>query len=219
MKKEITYPCLLTAFSCIIMTLVDSVWQPGYFLKSAIKILFFLILPVVLFFRNRRCIRKPAQMALLTGGVLAITTLTVILGAYYLLGPWLDLSGVPAALESSAGVTKENFLFVGTYIALCNSFLEEFFFRRFAYLELRKTASATFANIFSAAAFSIYHVGMLITMIQPLLFVLAIAALFLCGLLFNYLDSRQDQIWVSWLVHMAANIGINLVGMHLLGII
>ena len=201
------------------MTLVDSVLQPGYFLKSAIKLIFFLVLPLLLL-RHRnslRCFLQADRHAMLTGGVLGLVTFGVIIGAYALLGSLMDLSAVPASLEKSAGVTKDNFLFVGTYIALCNSFLEEFFFRCFAFLQLREFTSRRFANCFSAAAFALYHVGMLITMIPPLLFALALVALFACGMLFNALDARRERIWASWLVHMGANLAINAVGMHLLG--
>ena len=82
---------------------------------------------------------------------------------------------------------------------------------------LLKTASKPFAYLFSAAAFAIYHAGMLIGMIGPGLFVLALAALFGCGLLFDLLDAYRKRIWVSWLVHMGANLAINAVGMKLLG--
>ena len=44
-------------------------------------------------------------------------------------------------------------------------------------------------------------------------------ALFLCGILFNLLDARQERIWPSWLVHMGANLAINAIGMHLLGML
>ena len=51
----------------------------------------------------------------------------------------------------------------------------------------------------------------------PLLFVLMLAALFGCGLFFDLLDTKRELIWVSWLVHLFANLAINTIGMKLLG--
>ena len=220
MKKTATYISLITAIGCIVMALTDSILQPGYLIKSAVKMVFFLGLPLlaarVLRFSVREAFR-PHPKALRTGALLGLATFGVILLAYGLLHPYIDLSAVPTALEQGAGVTKDNFLFVGTYIALCNSLLEEFFFRCFAFLGLSKSGSKPYAYLFSAGAFAVYHAGMLISMIPPILFLLALFALFLCGLLFDYFNARQERIWVSWLVHMGANLAINAVGMHLLG--
>lgn len=222
MKKNAFYICLSVAASCAVMAVVDSVLQPGYAVKSAIKIVLFLTLPLLLSAKQRLPIGKvfsPHPKALLTGGILGAATFGILLLAYSLLHSYIDLSAVPAALEKSAGVTGENFLFVGTYIALCNSLLEEFFFRCFTFLQLVQTTSKRFAYLFSAAAFSVYHAGMLIGMIGPGLFLLALAALFLCGLMFNYLSSRHCTVWVSWMLHMGANLAINTIGMHLLGML
>ena len=46
-----------------------------------------------------------------------------IIGAYFLLGKYFDLSGITSSLDE-IGVTKNNFVFVAFYIAVCNSFLD-----------------------------------------------------------------------------------------------
>lgn len=221
LKKDTVYICIATAVCCLAMAAVDGILQPGYVVKSGIKILLFLLVPLVFSavckLSIAKCLR-PDKQAILVGSGLGLATFLIILVAYWLLHSYIDLSAVPESLEKSAGVTKSNFLYVSTYIALCNSLLEEFFFRGFVFLGLLKTASKPFAHIFSAAAFAIYHAGMLFTMVPPVLFVLALAALFLCGLLFNYLNAYRQRIWVSWLVHMGANLAINSIGMLLLGV-
>ncbi len=219
MHRSRLWICGSALVCCLAMALVDGVLQPGYFIKSAIKILLFLLVPILLASTANVSLKaffRPDKASLLTGGILGLVTFGVILGAYAILGDLLDLSAVPAALEAGAGVTKDNFLFVGTYIALCNSLLEEFFFRGFLFTGLKRNGSAVFAYVFSAAAFALYHGGMLIAMVPPVLFLLALAALFFCGLLFDYLDSRKETLYISWLLHMGANLAINAVGMLLL---
>ena len=220
MKKMLL--CFIVVLGCVAMTLVDGIIQPGYFIKSTVKLVFFLAIPLLFSKKLKLSFSgafRPKRQSIIIGSVLGVAAFCVILGAYRLLHPHLDLSGVVHALESTAGVTKDNFLFVGTYIALCNSLLEEFFFRYFAFLGLERNGNKLFAYIFSAAAFAIYHAGMLITMVAPLLFALALVALFACGLLLNYLNGCSQTIWVSWLLHMGANLAINTVGMILLGIL
>lgn len=222
MKKSATYICLLGFLCCLTMILVDGVLQPGYTAKSAVKVFLFLLLPLLFSLWQKLKLTdafRPDRKALLFSLLLGIATFAIVMAAYALLHPYIDLSSVPAALEQSAGVTKDNFLFVGTYIALCNSLLEEFFFRCFLFLGLMKNAPKPFAYLFSAAAFAVYHAGMLAGMIGPALFLLALVALFLCGLLFNYFNARHNTIFVSWLIHMGANFAINTVGMHLLGML
>jgi hypothetical protein len=52
MKKE-TKIILIITLGCIVMALTDGFWQPGYALKSAVKIFFFLGVPLIALRRNR----------------------------------------------------------------------------------------------------------------------------------------------------------------------
>lgn len=216
---SILWICIAVTVCSLLMALVDGIWQPQYMIKSAVKACLFLLIPLLLAFPmqlNLGDAFRPDKWALITGLCLGGATFGILLGAYALLGQCLDLSAVPAALAQNGGINKDNFLFVSLYIAFCNSVLEEFFFRNFAFLGLWKTHGKWLAFLFSAGAFAVYHAGMLITMIPFGLFLLTLFALFGCGLLFNALDCKTKRIWVSWFVHIGANLAINLIGMQLL---
>ncbi len=208
--------------SCILMAVADGVLNLPYATKSAVKIVLFFILPViylkVIKIRFSQYI-KPKRRSVIWGLILGAATFAVILGGYAILCPFLDLSAVPKSLAGSEGITKDNFIYVSVYISFCNSLLEEFFFRCFAFLILREFTSVKFAMLFSSAAFALYHVAIMSGWFAPWLFILIVAALFLCGLLFNIFDTKGERIWVSWLVHLFANLAINAIGMILLGII
>ena len=96
---------------------------------------------------------------------------------------------------------------------------KEFFFRGFAFLRLKGSAPRIFAYIFSAAAFSLYHVAMMIGWFSPILFALVMLGLFVGGLIFNALNDKFGNIYPSWLTHMAANFAINTIGFILFGVI
>lgn len=52
-----------------------------------------------------------------------------------------------------------------------------------------------------------------------LLLGIVLVALFVGGLIFNYFNEKENNIYVSWLIHMFANFAINTIGFILLGII
>ena len=126
---------------------------------------------------------------------------------------------ITSALTGDIGVNKENFVFVAIYISFVNSLLEEFFFRGFAFLSLTKLVSKKYSYIFSAGVFAIYHIAMMTGWFSVAVFALALAGLFVGGIIFNFLNDRSGNIYTSWLVHMFANFAINLIGFHLFGII
>ena len=219
--KKGTVPLVVTAlFCCAAMALVDGVIRPGYAVKSAIKIALFLLLPFLLsrFDRDLRIRelfsfrRKGFGLALGLG----IAVYGVILGAYFLLAPVFDFSPIAALLSENAGVDRGNFLFVSLYISFVNSLLEEFFFRGFLFLNLRRKTGRLAAYLFSAVLFAAYHAAMMIGWFSPALYVLAMAGLTAGGAIFNALNERQGTVYTSWLVHMFANFAINTVGFILL---
>ena len=105
------------------------------------------------------------------------------------------------------------------YISFINSLLEEFFFRGFAFLSLKRLTGRGFAYVFSSLSFALYHVAMMIGWFSLPLFMLMLAGLFVGGMIFNYLNEKCENVYTSWLVHMFANLGINTVGFILFGII
>ena len=242
--------CIVVILCCGLLALVDGYWKPAYGVKAGIKVLLFLVVPLVCTWwlgrkkeEDRQVLQQkenvaetehrvatvslkefltvfqPDRKALTLGLGLGAGTMAVILGGYALLAPYLDLSAIPAAMASNGGITADNFLYVGSWIALCNSLMEEIFFRGFAFLQLCRVSSRKFAYVISGAAFSLYHAAIVDGWVSPILFLLMLAALFACGLFFDWLDEKRGRIWVSWLMHMCANVAINLIGMRLLGMI
>lgn len=213
----------IAILGCILMALVEILITPSYSVKSLIKIFIFLILPLVICMKNKSISFKSLftgnKKSIIFALILGIGVYIFILGAYFVLGPYFDFSMVTTSLENNLGINKENFLFIALYITVINSLLEEFFFRGFSFLSLKQVSSRKFAYIFSAIAFAIYHVAIMNNWFTLPLFILLIVSLFIAGLLFNYLNERFNNIYVSWIVHMSANLAINTVGFILFGII
>ena len=159
----------------------------------------------------------PDRKSLKTAGILALAIFLFLSVTYMLLAPWLDLSAIPEKLRY-IDITAANFPLVAVYITLCNSLLEEIFFRGFAFLTLRNYTSEKFAYLFSALTFALYHVSILDGWFLPSWFGLFIIGLAVGGMIFNFLD-RKGSLWCGWLVHMAADAAIMLIGMRMFGIL
>lgn len=207
------------------VTFIDAVVQPPYFSKIPIKILFFLALPMLFFvihrdewseFKALFCFRKKGlPVSLLLGFVV----FGVILGGYFAARGFIDFSGVTSSLTSGMGITADNFIWVAIYISIMNSFLEEFFFRGFGFITLKKFVNIKFAYLFSPVLFAVYHVGMLVGMFHPAVLALLMLGLIIGGLIFNMLNDKLGNIYPTWFVHMAANFAINTIGFILFDII
>ena len=208
---------LIVLVGCLIMAVVDAVIKPNYLIKSFIKVLLFSIMPI-LYSRYYRDLdlkslfkindNKEVVIALLSG----LAIFSFILGSYFLLGRFFDFSNIVSSLSENIGVKSSNFIFVVIYISFANSLLEEFFFRGFAFLKLKEVTSRKFSYIFSALAFSLYHLAMMIGWFDIVLFTLTMLGLFVGGLIFNYFNEKYKNIYVTWLIHMFANFAINYIG-------
>lgn len=221
-KKAILMIALIVVF-CVLMAVIDGILKADYFIKSIIKLVLFLVLPALYSLCDKDIRIKelfiPEKSGLKLAIILCILVYVIILGGYFLLKDVFDFSSITTSLTNNIGVTGNNFIFVSLYISFVNSLLEEFFFRGFAFLTLKKITSRKFAYLFSATVFAVYHIAMMIGWFGFDLFLIIMAGLFVGGLIFNYLNERSSTVYPSWLVHMFANFAINTIGFILFGII
>lgn len=135
--KKLHIP-ILVIIACIVMGIVDAVIQPGYAIKSAIKIIMFLLIPIVygLFLKefNIKNLMKPDKKGLCITLCLGFVIYGVVLGAYWIFKDVFDFSALKGSLNETTGVNKSNFIWVAIYISFVNSLLEEFFFRGFSFI-------------------------------------------------------------------------------------
>lgn len=222
-KTTATGIIALLTVSCLIMFYVENS-SSRYIVKSLWKIGAFALLPLIYscFDRNvtikdffKIVLKKQIIISLLLGAAVY----AFIFCGYLAFEGFIDLDNIADLLSENVDINRDNFTFVALYISFINSLLEEFFFRGFGFLSLKKVLHPIFAYIISALAFSLYHVAILTEWFNPWLFILIILGLFISGLFFNWLDEKSNNIYNSWLVHMFANFSINTVGFIMFGII
>lgn len=222
--KKISIMSSVFLFS-IAVTLIDAFIHPNYFVKIPIKIVFFLALPMLFFVKNKEVFADFKKLfvfrksGILKALLLGVGVYAVIVGGFLLTRNIIDYSNVTSNLTDGMGITAGNFVYVSLYISLMNSFLEEFFFRGFGFITLKKYTSRKVAYIFSSVLFAIYHVGMLVGMFEFWALLLMLFGLIIGGCIFNFLNELNDNVYPSWFVHMFANFAINTVGFILFGIL
>lgn len=221
-KKAILMVTLIVVF-CVLMAIIDGILKADYFIKSIIKLVLFLILPALYSLCDKdikiKEVFTPEKKGLKLAIVLCALVYVIILGGYFLLKDVFDFSSITTSLTNNIGVTGKNFIFVSLYISFVNSLLEEFFFRGFAFITLKRITGRKFAYLFSATVFAVYHIAMMIGWFSIDVFIIIMVGLFAGGLIFNYLNERSSTVYPSWLVHMFANFAINTIGFILFGII
>ena len=197
---------------CVVMAFIETVIEPAYFVKSAAKAVIFLALPLVIagaagirlwdgpLGMDRKSIASLLALGLVIYGV--------ILGGYALTRNIFDYTSLVRALSADQKVDGGSFVWVALYISFCNSFLEEFFFRLVAFLELSKHTAKGTAYAFSSVLFAVYHMAMIGTSFPPLLLALCLIGLAVGGLIFDYVDDRKGTIYNSWVIHMFADFAI-----------
>ncbi len=214
--RQKVYIVTITAFACVCMGVVDAVIQPGYAIKSVIKIAMFLLLPFIysLFDKEYKITKvlKPDKKGFKLALLMGVAIYTVIISAYFLFRNIFDFSSLTSSLTSTTGVNKQNFIFVALYISFVNSLLEEFFFRGFSFLTLKEVSNRKFAYIFSSLMFALYHIAMMIGWFSIWVIMLSLVGLFVGGVIFNYFNEKYNNIYLSWLIHMFSNFATNTIG-------
>jgi membrane protease YdiL (CAAX protease family) len=221
-KLPVALPYMIAlAVCCLTMSAIELIFTPTYFVKAAIKLALFVAIPMslILVRKETSMLRffKPNRKTLLPMLLFGVIMYAFILGAYFLLGKYFDLSNITSSLDE-IGVTKQNFIFVALYIAVCNSFLEEFIFRGFGFIGLSDKIGEKWACVYSAICFALYHITMMIGWYSFGLTTLIIFALFVGGVILNLLDVKCKTVYPAWIVHIFANLAINTIGMILFGV-
>ena len=211
-KQIIGLLLALSAIAAVLM--VEQFIKPGYALKSAAKLACFggAIIAYSLVSGGRIteviCLRRLKKNV----RPLLLAVLFCFFGmglAFLLFRSQLDLKNIRDNLMAKENLTRENCLFVFTYIIIVNSFLEEAFFRGFI---AQLLANRRLSVLLSALLFALYHIGIVSGWFNPLIFIICIAGLALVGLFLQWLAGHFGSIAASWIAHGSANIAINIIG-------
>ncbi|MBN2876598.1 MAG: CPBP family intramembrane metalloprotease [Bacilli bacterium] len=216
-KKHQILWIIYSILALIVLYYEDHTLQPGYWIKSLIKLILLGFLPLFFLIKDGFRIQSLFKFKQVKWSftIFCISIIFAILAGYFILNALTSLSNIPALLNQQVQVNLSNFLWVSLYIILINSALEEFFFRLLL-VKIFTFKNIIFPHLISALLFALYHVAIINQWFEAWLFILIVIGLTLVGLFFSFLNKGKNGITHSYLIHLSANIGINLVGLILM---
>ena len=210
-KKSILMITLIVVI-CIAMAIIETLIEPAYFVKSVLKIVFFLFLPLVFMklqkqrvFADTFSLNKKRILKLLGLGLIIYV---IIMAAFFITKGVFNYSSLVNSLSADQKVSQNSFILIALYISFCNSLLEEFLFRFVAFIKLSEYTTKNIAYIFSSCMFALYHIAMIGSSFPVPLLLLALVGLAVGGGIFNYVDHKSRNIYNSWIIHMFADFAI-----------
>ena len=207
--KRRTYYFVLAVVAVV---LVDYVGIWPYYVRTAFKVTVFGIVPWLLVRELPKYTKGPHFKRALQ---LSVVVLVGLLGLFLVLRHLGYFTFSASGLEAELKISKQNLILIFPYIVFINGPLEEFYFRFILnkYLPFKKQ----YVRIWSSALlFSLYHSGMLIHIFEWYLLLLAFVGLVVTGVVFSWLNNKASHLLESTLVHMSANVAINIAGFILL---
>lgn len=203
---------IMVIICCIAMAIIETIIEPTYWVKSVLKIIFFLFVPIV-FIKLQKEKVFADSFSLNKKGILKLSGLglliyAIIMAAFFLTKGIFDYSSLVDSLSADQNVSQNSFIWIALYISFCNSLLEEFLFRFVAFIKLSEYTTKKVAYIFSSCMFAVYHVAMIGGSFPLPLLLLALVGLAIGGVIFNYVDSKSRNIYNSWIIHMFADFAI-----------
>lgn len=224
MKKN--FILISSIIICILLFIVEQYFGVNYYIKTFSKIIMFIIIPVIYYkkiknitFRKALNINKLSKKDLKIGIILGFLCFIILIISYFIFKNFINFESIITELEDKSKITTSNFILIGLYITLGNSFLEEFFFRGFIFLNLYEIGYKKLAYIFSSILFGIYHIAIFKTWFNVWITILALFGLISIGIIFNYINTKCKNFLNSWIVHILADSAIILIGLKLFKII
>ena len=208
---------IITAFSLIACVLYTGVlYTPfnDYLFSSVFKTFVFILAPMIYFAisKNEKFTdmfpkgdKKYIKLSLLLG----IAVIAIIAGIFIIIRPFIEKEMIVNTMLDY-NVTDSNFPFFFIHIVLINAGLEEIFFRGFVFLTIYKT-NRVYAHLYSSILFSLYHVSYLNNALNFGVFLFSVIALVIAGIIFNLLVVKCKNLSGALIVHMSANLALNLI--------
>ncbi len=221
-SKKLNYILAASMITVAILYMADQVLMVTYNMKILIKLIAFLTFPLIYITTSGdNVIKDSLERAIVNfknprlksiSTILGILLFAFLIGVYYIFKGFLDLDAIRTDFVDKYKITKDSLLFYGLYMSFVNSLLEEFFFRGFIFLNLKKIGYRKTGYIASSLLFAIYHIANFQNWFSPFLYMLAIVGLFVGGSIFNLMDDKENTFFNSWFIHICADLAIVLIG-------
>ena len=216
-SKNVLLLTICSLIACVLHAIMLYTPFNAYVYTSAFKVIVFILCPIIYFKLSKEGSFKGLLSLFSMRGakniklafLLGIGVFVFIVVTFIILRPFFDSAMVVEALAEN-GITSGNAFFVFVYIVVINAALEQLFFRGFVFMSLYRMNVKRYAHIYSSVLFSFYHIPLLYNAVAPGILVLCTVGLIVAGLIFNALALKFKSISASLIVHISANLALNL---------
>ncbi len=150
--------------------------------------------------------------------LLGISAAIVYLGTFFLFKGFLDITTITEKLQTLASINTTNIIFIGIYIILINSLLEEFFWRGFLFKKLKENLGNS-SYFISGIAFSFHHVMFFYDWFTLPFFLIVTGGLTIYAIRMNYIFNKYKDLYSCWLIHGIVDIAQILIALMIFRII
>jgi membrane protease YdiL (CAAX protease family) len=196
-------------------------WWPGAGGQSiyVLSKIWIMVLPVLWLLkveRGRLTWARPEASSCGVGLVLGLALGATIVGAYLLLGSWIDVELFRAAATRIGLGTPVRYLGFAVYLSLINALVEEYVWRWFVFRKTEALVRGYSAVVLSALFFTAHHVFALAAQMPWLVTVLSSIGVFVGGAVWSWCYLRFRSIWPGYVSHLVADVAIFWIGWRLL---
>jgi len=148
---------------------------------------------------------------------IGVATMLIILAAYgFVARHFIDREQFRTLLDAFHLTNPAIYIGLVAYWILLNSLLEEYVYRWFIFRKCETLMGGPAAVVASAAIFVVHHAVALSAQVDWWINLVACAGIFIGGAIWSLLYLRYRSVWPCYLAHAFADVGVFLVGAHLL---
>jgi membrane protease YdiL (CAAX protease family) len=226
-KKQTTLLLILLIIPPVVIFLSRQLFAANYIFSSIYKIIFLFPLFFRLFIEKKtlkhalfenfsfKRFRKNIFSIMLIGVILA----SIYVSSFLLFKDRLDLQIIATKLHELVSLNISNLIFIGLYIVIVNSLLEEYFWRGFVFEKLRKLIKPWMAYIFTGIAFSFHHIIFYYNWFNMTFFLIVTIGLIFYAIIMNFIFQRYKDLLSCWLVHSLVDIAQIFIAFKIFGLI
>lgn len=213
-KKKLISLLFLVVFPPILIILSHEFSPNNYFFSSIYKIIFLSPLLFGVYVRKesfKQSLLRDFSFSNFKRNFFKMFGLGFVLSiiyyfSFYIFKDFIDINSITEKINELASINLGNIIFIGLYIIIFNSILEEYFWRSFIFEELHKIIKPSLAYVISAIAFSFHHVIFFYNWFTPLFFILITIGLVGYALIMNYVWNKYKDLFTCWLPHAMVDV-------------
>ncbi len=169
--------------------------------------------------RRSISLSPPRQGGTLVATAIGLGMLAVIVGGYLLFGHALvDSQSAREIAEGTGLVDPRRFILFAAYITFINALLEEYVWRWFVFekCEIGLSGRPAIAVLLAALFFTVHHTVALAIQFDWIVVVLGSIGVFVAAAIWSWMYQRYRSVWVPYISHILADIGVFIVGWMIL---